>query len=279
MTDAPPTFDWVAARGDKWSTHLPGMEGMLGPVDEPLIRALQLDAPYRIVDVGCGGGGTALELLRRAPHGSLVHGFDLSPRLVELARGRTPPGESALVFDVADMATAEPAKSYDRLVSRFGVMFFEDPRAAFANLLRWLRPGGRLAFAVWASLSENPWLTSVQEVVAGIVELPRSDPEAPGPFRYGDPDKLRAALTGAGFGALDVRAWRGALPIGGGLPAAEAAHFALSSFSSFGEQLAAAGVGAIDEARRALTARWSQHQSDGIVRMDASVHIFTGARP
>jgi SAM-dependent methyltransferase len=163
--------DWSAARGDQWRTQLSGMEPMLAPIDEPLIRALELDAPCTIADIGCGGGGTALEILRRAPAGSVVHGFDLSPPLIELARGRAP-HEPAIAFDVADMATAEPGRPYDRLVSRFGVMFFGDPLAAFANLVRWLEPGGRFAFA-----SSHP---SACEVSPSVSVAMRWSPELAG---------------------------------------------------------------------------------------------------
>lgn len=271
--------DWLAARGEKWRTQLPGMESMLMPIDEPLIRALQLEAPSRIAEIGCGGGGTAMEILRRAPAGSVVHGFDISSSLIELARARPRPGEPAIGFEVADMATATSERPYDRLVSRFGVMFFDDPHAAFANLARWLEPGGRFAFAVWGRPSDNPWMTSVREVVARVIEMPQMDPDAPGPFRYADSDKLLALLDRAGFTKLHVRDWRGSLPIGGELPPAEAANFALSSFSSFGELLARAGDNALDEARRSLTTCFSHFQkNDGAVRMDACVRIVTGAR-
>lgn len=279
MNENPEASDWGASRGEKWRAQLSGMESTLLPVDEPLLRALQLDSPLRIAEVGCGGGGTAIEFLRRAPAGSVVHGFDISPSLIERARGRTRPDERALDFVVADMSSAAPAEPYDRLVSRFGVMFFDEPPAAFANLVRWLVPGGRFAFAVWGPPSENPWMTSVRDVVARIIDMPRPDLEAPGPFRYADAGRLLALLERAGFAGLDVREWRGALPIGGELPPAEAAHFALSSFSSFGELLARAGDEASSEARRSLTARFSHHQVDGAVRMDACVRIFTGARP
>ncbi|HWN71155.1 MAG TPA: class I SAM-dependent methyltransferase [Haliangium sp.] len=275
----PAASDWAGARGEKWGAQLSGMESMLMPIDEPLIRALQLEAPCRIADIGCGGGGTAMEILRRAPAGSVVHGFDVSPALIDLARGRPRPGDRAIAFEVADMATAAPEKPYDRLVSRLGVMFFDDPQAAFANLVRWLEPGGRFAFAVWGRPSDNPWMTSVRDVVAGVIEVPPLDPEAPGPFRYADSDKLLALLDRAGFTGLDVRDWRGALPIGGQLPPARAAHFVLSAFSSFGELLARAGEDALDEARRSLTTCFSHHQRDGAVQLDACVRVFTGARP
>ena len=282
MNENPGATDWTAARGEKWRVHLAGTEAMLAPVDEPLIRALNLDAPHRIADVGCGGGGSTLEIMRRAPAGSTVHGFDISPASIESARGRVAADERAIAFELADMArAAAPAEPYDRLVSRFGIMFFDDPPAAFANLVRWLAPGGRFAFAAWGRPAENPWMTSVRQVVAEIIALPPPDPEAPGPFRYGDANKLLALLDQAGFGELEVSDWRGALPIGGGLPAAEAANFALASFSSFGEMLAEAGEEALHDARQALTARLARHERDGGggVRMDACVHIFTGVTP
>jgi SAM-dependent methyltransferase len=277
LNHQPATSDWATTRGDKWSARLSGMEAMLMPVDEPLFHALQLEGPARIAEVGCGGGGTAMELLQRAPTGSVVHGFDISPTLIELARRRTPPN-APIAFDVADMATAAPENPYDRLFSRFGVMFFDDAQAAFENLARWLAPGGRFAFAVWGPTSDNPWMTSVRDVAARFVELPKADPQAPGPFRYGDTDALVALLDRAGFSQLAVRDWRGTLPIGGKLPAAEAAHFALASFSTFGELLTEAGNDAFDEARRSLTTIFSQHHRDDAVRMDAHVHIVTGTR-
>jgi SAM-dependent methyltransferase len=254
------------------------MEATLRPIDAPLIRALELEAPSRVADVGCGGGGTAIELLRHAPPGTFVHGFDISPSLIELARGRVAPDERAIAFDVADVATTEPVEPFARLVSRFGVMFFHDPRRAFENLSRWLAPAGRFAFAVWGPPAENPWLTSVREEVARVVEVPRLDHDAPGPFRYADADRLVALLEHAGLRELEVRPWRGALPVGGRLQPAEAAQFALSSFSSFGVLLARAGDDAFAEVRSRLTSRFARHHRDGAIRMHACVHILTGSR-
>ncbi|HEV3060081.1 MAG TPA: class I SAM-dependent methyltransferase [Vicinamibacterales bacterium] len=277
MNENPAASEWAGARGEKWRARLAGMERMLTPVDEPLIRALRLDAPSRIADIGCGGGGTTLEILRRAPAGSVVHGFDISPALIESARSRA--GAAAVAFALADVATAPaPEEPYDRLVSRFGIMFYDDPPAAFANLAHWLAPAGRFAFTAWARPADNPWMTTVRDVVAEVVDVPRPDPDAPGAFRYAGADTLLALLDRAGFRDLNVTDWRGALPIGGGLPATEAAYFALASFSSFGELLAEAGDAAFNNACRALTARFDGHQQNGNVRLDACVHIVTGAR-
>ena len=266
--------EWSTTRGEKWVAQLSGMEAMLAPVDRPLIEALNIDKPFRIADVGCGGGATSIAILQSAPAGSVVHGYDLSPASIEAARKR----ESGIEFRVADMTTAEPpAQLYDRLVSRFGVMFFEIPPQAFANLRRWLAPGGRFAFAVWGPQEVNPWRTTISDVVGQIVELPPFDPEAPGPFRYADAGKFLDLLQASGFTNLAVKDWRGPLAIGGGLPAAQAAEFAIATISSILERLTEAGPDALGTARKTLAARFSNHAQEG-VRMDATVHIVTGSR-
>src|ERR1700761_4420206 len=123
MSETNDSAAWSAARGERWRAHLAGMEATLEPIDEPLLAALQLDAPYRLAEAACGGGATALQIAARAPAGSVVHGFDIAPGLVEVALSRIPPEAQDLVFAVADMATAAPEQRYDRLVSRLGIMF------------------------------------------------------------------------------------------------------------------------------------------------------------
>lgn len=273
-----PASEWAAARGKKWRDQLPYMEAMLSAVDAPLIGALQLDGPLRIADIGCGGGGTTLKIFREAPAGTSVHGYDISPDLVDLARTRAEP-DSGVSFEVTDIGTAPaPAAPYDRLVSRFGIMFFEDPEKAFSNLASWLVPGGRFAFAVWAPAADNPWMASFRDVAVQVIEVPSPDPDAPGPFRYGGSEKLRALLERAGFGDLEIRDWQGMLPLGGGLSAPEAVDFAFRAFS-VGDLLAEAGEPASGQVRRLLEEHYAKHVRDGAVYMDARVHIVTGIRP
>jgi SAM-dependent methyltransferase len=272
-----PVADWAAARSDKWRRQLAGLEAMLTPIDEPLIEALALTAPVRIADVGCGGGATTMEVLRRAPAGSVVHGLDLSPALIEVARRRQGAHESSVVFDVADMGTkAPPEQAYDRLISRLGIMFFDDPPAAFANLRRWLVAGGRFAFAVWGPVVDNVWMTATRAAAAEATDLAPVEPLAPGPFRYGDVVPLLSLLERAGFVDVTVTDWRQALPIGDRLPAPDAAQFALASFSSFAELLSNAGGDTPTRARRALAARFVPYEQEGAVLMPARVHIITG---
>ena len=280
MTERLSATDWADARGEQWRAQLLGMEGTLQPVDDPLIQALRLDAPCRIADIGCGGGGTAMAILRQAPVGSVVDGYDISPALIDIARTRAESDDAMIVFEVADMATTPaPVSPYDRLVSRFGTMFFDDPPAAFANLFRWLAPGGRFAFAVWGRPADNPWFTYLRQSVAEVMAVPSPDPDAPGPFRYAEVDTLLTLLAQAGFADLAVSDWRGGLPMGGGLTAPEAAKFAIAALGSFGELLAKAGDETLTEATQLLTGCYAQCLQDGIVQLDAHVHIVTGTRP
>ena len=278
MTRRLTSSDWAAGRGAKWGMHLEGMEAMLKPVDGPLIDALNLDRPCRVVDVGCGGGGTAFEIARRAPAGSVVHGVDISPALIELARSRMQPDQTSVAFELMDVESAPAADPYDRIVSRFGTMFFRNPPAAFAKLREWLAPSGRFAFAVWGPREDNPWEERVRGTVAEIIELPVQPPDAPGPFRYSDSAVLLALLGEAGFGGFHVRTWRGPFAIGGGLPAMQAASFALSSMSSFSELLAEAGAKTRERALQLLTERLSRYEVEGTVRMNACAYIVTGTR-
>jgi SAM-dependent methyltransferase len=276
MTQSSSAAEWAGGRGEKWRSHLAGLEATIKPVDAPLIAALTLDAPFRIADVGCGGGTTSLDILRHAPEGSVVHGFDISPPLLEAARERAR-NYDHITFYRADVATERPPEgAYERLTSRFGIMFFEDPQQAFTNLRSWLVPGGRFAFAAWGALDDNPWMTTIREVVADFADLPPVVPEAPGPFRYGRADDLLSILEQAGFGELEVHDFHGDLSIGGGLPPTAAAHFALAAYSSFAELLATAGNGVLETAQQSLTTRFRQHQDSGIVRLSACVHIFRG---
>ncbi len=271
--------DWAGPRGEKWSTQLSGMEATLASIDRPLFDALQLDGPCNIADLGCGGGGTSFSIAKRAAPGTTIHAFDVSATLIARARERAAEHPSAVTFQVANVATAAaPPLGYARLVSRFGTMFFDDPPAAFANLVPWLAPGGRFAFAVWGPSTENPWMTLARDVVAQFIELPSTQPEAPGAFRYAHVPTLLSLLNAAGFREVSSETWRGLLPLGGGLSASEAATFALASFASLSELLAAAGHDVYLTAHQALAQAYSAHLQGNVVMLGAQVHLVTGAR-
>ena len=183
-TQSPSSQTWAETRGAKWRDQLDPMEAMLAPIDVPLIEALKLFEPLRIAEIGAGGGATTRAIAAVAPPGSTIEGFDISPELIDAARVRA---GSVARFTLADAAAFRPAEQFDRLASRFGVMFFEAPEQAFANLLQWLRPGGTLAFAVWGPGKGVAFMARVQEAVAAVIDLPQPEPDSPGPCRYGVP--------------------------------------------------------------------------------------------
>ncbi|MEM9838376.1 MAG: class I SAM-dependent methyltransferase [Pseudomonadota bacterium] len=270
---------WDGERGVKWASNAERLEAMLTPVDEALIEALELKVPSRVADIGCGGGRTSMAVKSAAPGGSEVVGFDISPALIALAQERTGESAEGLQFILADAGTAEaPGRQFDLLVSRFGVMFFEDPPSAFANLLTWLKPGSRFAFAVWAAPKDNPWMMAVKNAVSSVAEWPQPDPDGPGPFRYADGEAFSALLTDAGFADVAIKDWRGELPVGGGLPPKDAATFALTAFS-VGEVLDEVDEASREAAFHHLQNAYARWASEGVVRAPARVHIVTGHRP
>jgi len=269
-TQSPSSQTWAETRGAKWRDQLDPMEAMLTPIDTPLIAALNLADRVRIAEIGAGGGATTRAIAAAAP-GSTIEGFDISPDLIEAAKVRV---GSAARFTLADVAVFRPAERFDRLASRFGVMFFEEPDYAFANLLQWLRPGGTLAFAVWGPGKDIAFMASVREAVAAVIDLPQPDSDLPGPCRYGDPSRLLALLEAAGFRDCAARTWRGDLQVGGGMAPDTAAEFLLAS-SSAAAPLADAGASEQARARDRLAAVCAANLCDGTVWMPARVEIIT----
>lgn len=278
MSQTKDLSDWANERGDKWRDHLDDLEAELKPVNEPIAAALNLNGPMRIADLGCGGGGASRGIFEAAPDGSKVVGFDISPSLVEAARTRNVDVSGSLSFEVADLQTSVPSRpAFDRLMSRFGIMFFPNPPAAFRNLSDWLIPGGEFAFAVWARPQENLWLYHLKEVVSRYVEVPSPGPDAPGPFRYAQVDGFVSLLSNNGFADVAAVTWRSSIPVGGHLPAQEAAAFAVSAFG-IGSLLDELDFDTKSTATTELACYFAEYESDGVVRMPAAAHIVTGKR-
>lgn len=268
--------DWANERGDRWRDHLDDLEAELEPLNAPLIEALDLSEPLEIADLGCGGGGASRGIFDAAVEGSTVTGFDISPALIEAATARNHDAGPGLHFQVADLQKADaPGSGFDRLMSRFGVMFFPDPEAAFRNLARWLKPDGKFAFAVWGPPQENLWLYQLKRVVADYVDVPAAEPNAPGPFRYADPTPFTALLDEVGFSDITVTNWRSSIPVGGELRAKDAARFAVSAFS-IGSLLHQLDTLTKEAAIEKLSSFFAEYEVDGVVRMPAAAHIIAG---
>jgi len=198
---------WNGPTGERWTRLQKPIEDNLRPFRDAVLQRLQPKPGERIVDIGCGAGETTLALADRVQGHGFVLGVDVSRPLLQraIARAANTP-EYPIRFVEAD-AAAHPFEraSFDALFSRFGVMFFADPAAAFAHLRRALKRGGRLAFCCWRDRRENPWVTlPVAAARKHLSELPPPPgPEEPGPFAFADMARIRRILTSAGFAHID----------------------------------------------------------------------------
>ena len=191
---------WNGAGAERWIGESARTERMLSHVAELLYVRARLGPGQTVLDIGCGLGPTTVALARRVgPEGRAI-GLDVSKEMVERARRRAA-GIANIEF-IADDAASHPfdAPLADLMFSRFGVMFFGDPVAAFGNLRHALKPAGRLVFACWRPLNENPWmLTPLVAAQEHVPPLPRPLPGEPGPFAFADRERVSAILTAAGF--------------------------------------------------------------------------------
>lgn len=192
--------------GRVWVEHQGLLDRLMAPIAQAVVEAAGLVNGERVLDVGCGSGATTFEAAWRAgPTGRAV-GVDISPALVELARRRA--GEDGLEgveFLLADAQTQGFQPDFDAIVSRFGVMFFPDPAAAFANLRTALKPGGRLAFAAWRAPEDNPLaLVPLHAAAPLLPEVPKFKKDAPGRFAFADPERIRAILEDSGWQEIEI---------------------------------------------------------------------------
>jgi SAM-dependent methyltransferase len=190
-----------------WAEVREPLELQLAPLGRRALAALAPQPGESVLDIGCGGGETAMDLARAVALDGTVVGIDLSAAVLAFAE-RAAKGCERVRFVHADAQVFpfEPA-SFDAAFSRFGVMFFADPTAAFINIRRSLRPNGRLAFVCWRALEDNQLdLMPLRAASAHLPPQPAHDPDAPGPFAFADPGRVRGVLERAGFVEVEITA-------------------------------------------------------------------------
>lgn len=198
---------WDGPGGEKWATHAERFDRINRGYTEHILRAAAPAPGEHVLDVGCGNGALTLAIAPVvAPEGS-VTGLDISGPMLATAARRAGDAGADNVELVKGDAQVEPLTpgSFDLVVSRFGVMFFDDPLEAFTNLARALRAGGRAAFSCWRDLLSNDWIMVPVGAALEHVPMPElGEPGQPGPFSLADPERLRSILGGAGFADIEL---------------------------------------------------------------------------
>jgi ubiquinone/menaquinone biosynthesis C-methylase UbiE len=194
---------WNGPDAEFWVREQERMDRTLAPVIAPLLSFAAPVAGSTVIDVGCGCGATTIELARAVGAAGRVVAVDVSESMLGLAKERLRGFGNATcrLGDAAELSLQDIGA--ELMVSRFGVMFFGNPVAAFANLRMALAPGGRLRFACWRPIGENPWLQiPLHAVYEHAPRMPKPEPEEPGPFSFGDTGRVERILKDAGFAAI-----------------------------------------------------------------------------
>jgi ubiquinone/menaquinone biosynthesis C-methylase UbiE len=267
---------WNSAVGDTWARMQERLDAAFTPVTAALL-SLAAPAPGEdALDIGCGSGETTLALAAAVGEDGSATGLDISEALLARARDRAEAGLSDALFLNADAATFADDAGFDLVVSRFGVMFFDDPVAAFANIHRLMVPGGRLCFACWQPPALNLWATLPMQVLADLLPpQPAADPLAPGPFAFADPERVHGILSEAGWQEIVFHAVDFKMVIGEGAdPVASAVHFTLR-IGPAARLVRDAGPDAEVQAKAALAAAMAPYIEAGIVGLPGAVWLVS----
>jgi SAM-dependent methyltransferase len=269
---------WNSRAGETWAAMQKRIDAQIDPLGLTAIERLAPADGQKILDIGCGCGTTSFELARRVGASGHVTAVDISKPMLDVARrGAKEAQVTNITFLEADAQTYpfQPA-SFDVLFSRFGVMFFIDPVAAFKNLLAALKPGsGRLAFVCWRKLPENPWMaTPLKAAMQHLPPQPPPDPLAPGPFAFVDAGRVRGILTEAGFADVGVTPHDQKIELG-------TLDQAVEHCTRVGPlaRLLAENPEAVAPVKETLRTTLHDYETDGVVRMDAGVWIVSAWAP
>jgi SAM-dependent methyltransferase len=261
---------WDGDGGAFWAAHADRFDAEVAGYREALLATARIAAHDAVLDIGCGNGRITLDAAVRARAGSAL-GIDLSAAMLAVARERAERERVPNVgFVQADAQTHPfPPAAFDVAVSRNGAMFFEDPVAAFRNIARALRPGGRLVLLAWQPFERNEWLTAVFAALFTGGPVTPFPPDGPGPFGLSDPERVRAVLGAAGY--ADVRLTGITAPVWLGADPEDAVRFLAGQ--------RAAQLGELDPVGRAvaldaLRASLADHHTEQGVRYSSAAWLI-----
>lgn len=278
MTNLDQQAFWTSSAGPAWVTLQQEMDTLLAPVLDAVEGRAALQPGERVLDVGCGTGESVERFAKAVGAQGHVTGLDISETMLRHAHDRL--GFLPQVqLTLADAQTHEFSAAYDAILSRFGVMFFDDTRAAFANLWHALAPGGRMVMAAWAAAPSNPWFMEPAAAAYSILgPVPKVDRTLPGPFAFEDADRVRVMLEASGVTNLAVETLELSLTPSGDLnDAAElCCHIGPADSALQYHEADAAGKAAVKEA---IVSRFAKFDGPDGLRIPALIHIYTARKP
>lgn len=272
---------WEGDRVARWVRQSAGLERQLAPVADVLFEAACLQPGERVLDVGCGTGPTTRTAALAVGRAGRVTGVDVSADMIAAAAEDDLPATAADVdWVVADVVEWACEPTFDVVLSRFGVMFFSDPTAAFSNLAGATVPGGRLAMATWARRDESPMFEVPLQAVLSVIGTPAAVPPlAEGPFSLHDAEGIATLVAGAGWSVPHTEIHDLDLPFGGGMLPAEAAA-ACMDFGPTRIVTADLDDAARAEVVAAITGALSRHVDEaGHVVLEGRILVTTADHP
>jgi len=198
---------WNGSAGRAWIEVQPLLDEILDPFGDLLVQAVATRSAHRVLDVGCGTGATTLAVARLLGVKGEVVGVDISEPMIGVARARAAHDDSTATFICADAQTRpfEPA-SFDMMISRFGVMFFENSVSAFANLRRAATDDAELCLLAWRGAVDNPFMTTAERAAAPLLpNIPAREPDAPGQFAFANSGRVARILEESGWADIDIQ--------------------------------------------------------------------------
>jgi SAM-dependent methyltransferase len=267
---------WDGPSGDAWVAREAFQNAALAAHTERLFAAAGVQPTDHVIDVGCGTGDTTRAAARLAVEGD-AHGVDLSTAMLARAReAAAADGLGNVTFEQADAQVHPFAEArFDVVISRFGVMFFADPVAAFANLARATHSGGRLTVVTWQPFAGNEWVEIPRASLALGRDLPPIPEDVPGPFGLADPDRVRRILGEAGWSSVAVDDVHATYDYGAE-PAAAAQH--ASEIGVFRALLEGLDDDQTARAMDLLTATMVEHATPDGVHLDSKIWVVSAVR-
>jgi len=271
---------WNGAAGARWAVAQDRYDLMLDPVSAPMFEALDPRPGDLVLDVGCGAGSITLEVARRLEEEGLVTGLDVSRQLLGLAAARVEAEGLEAVVELVDgdaQVHPFPPGTIDAVTSRFGVMFFADPTAAFANLARASAPNGRLAMTIWQPRAANEWMEEPMAIAGRTVPEKEADPTAPGPWSLGDADRTRRILSDAGWRDVELTSSTGELLVGGPGTLEDSIGFVVER-GTVSSLLGDAGPEIVEAVRSSLAEELAPRHDGTGLRLGYAAWILTATR-